>query len=128
MALPHQLISHAFVRERDEVVVGHLADVFADLAMVRALDGQEWQRSLVEPEALAETLHRSDVTHHDGAPIVLFHPGRGLLAVLTGPAEAPAQLELVAAVDLESDVPTVVLGADEDQAWLVFETNAAGEQ
>ena len=128
MALPHQLISRAFVREHDEVRTGRIVDVLADRVTIRALDGEEWQQLAAEPEALAETLARPDATHLDGAPIVLFHPVRGLLALLTGPAEAPAQLEIVAAVDLESDVPTVVLGGDEDQAWLVFETSAVGEE
>ena len=127
MALPHQLISAAFVRERDEIRVGHLVEQLADHITVRGLDGEEWQRTAAAPEALATTVRRSNVTHHDGAPIVLFHPGRGLLALLADPSEPPAHLHIVAAVDLESDVPTEVLGGDPSETWLVFETSPVGD-
>jgi len=42
--------------------------------------------------------------------------------------EPPAQLHIIAAVDLESDVPTVVLGGDPSETWLVFETSPLGEE
>lgn len=119
MALPTQLISTAFVRERDDVEVVNLSTPPEGTTA-----GEYGPFTVTDTEAFTETLQRSDLTRTDGNLIGLYHEGRGLLALLAGPETVPDQLRLTAAVDQSSTTPTVVLGGTEDepQTWLVFET------
>jgi hypothetical protein len=110
-AYPARIVAHddaAFVVER-----------LADRAIIVLLVGR--------PAALAAALARDDLTRRDGLPLALVHEGFGVLALATGPANAPSRITIGSTVARLEDGEAVEIPAVDDSqpSWQLFAARLA---
>ncbi len=117
-------VRRAFIEDRANTRPA-LVDAFDDdeLRLI-ALDGTRWTVQVADPTAVAAVIDESSATLVQGHRLALVNEGYRLVGLAFGPPEAPAQLSIVAVVNLDdSSIPT-----DGDQpGWRLVKLVAADQ-
>lgn len=88
-----------------------------DRVGLQLLDGSTDTVRVTDPARLARVLDRADLCRLRGRPLALVNPGAGVLAVATGPAEPPAQLEVLFVQVIEGGSVVELLGHEDQPGW-----------
>jgi len=93
---------------------------------LRALDGDEFEVSVVDPIAVASALARDDLTRVREHALLLVNRRRRLIAIAIGPVTPPNQLQVLAhIVQLGPTGAVEIVGGDGQPSWLLFEIDEA---
>lgn len=98
--------------------------VDGDTVSVRSLDGRTASATVADPQRLAETFDRPDVCRLRGEPLALLNTHHGVLALATGPAEAPDQLVVLWVSRIEGGSVVELLGDEGQTSWQIFALTA----
>jgi hypothetical protein len=85
--------------------------VDCDALVARLSDHVQVALIVARPDRLAAVLRRADVSLIETAPLVLVSESYGVLGVATGPAEAPARVQVWSNISLLEDGEAVEIPA-----------------
>lgn len=112
----------AFVTDNSDARPALIRSVEGDRIELRELDGTGTTVSVHRADRLVAVLDRDDLCRLRGEPLVMVNERYGLLAIATGPASPPRQLEMLIVCELDDEGGVVeLLSADGNQpSWQVF--------
>jgi hypothetical protein len=96
----------------------------------RTTDGSAKMLVTASPDRLAAILGREDVTRVGGNPLVLVSEARHLMAIATGPSDAPARIAICSNVSrLENGQAVEIPSPDDTQpSWQLVPVVPLGER
>jgi hypothetical protein len=112
----------AFLTDNTDARPALIRSVEGDRIELRELDGTGTTVSVHRADQLSSVLDRDDLCRVRDQPFVMVNERYGVLAIATGPASPPRQLEILIVCELDADGGVVeLLSADAEQpAWQVF--------
>ena len=112
----------AFLTEREQARPALIRSVQDDRLELVCLDRSECTVRVHQADRLAEVLDRDDLCRLQGHPLTLVNLPRRVLAVATGPAAPPRQLEVLVVCELDDEGGVVELlsGSDDQPSWQTF--------
>jgi hypothetical protein len=99
--------------------------VAGDRVELQLLSGGTATVHVGDVDRLERTVLRRDLCRHDGLPLALVNTDVGVLGIATGPAQAPARLEVLLVSVMDHGSVVELLNDGDQPGWQLFGLSTA---